>query len=92
MVLRVVLMLLNLVIFLRVAMRYVYKSVPRKREAPVHNRPRWYDAQEQSNPTNFPVSLPAPPSHPPLPPAPCPSMHYMGLPHGMWSELRNLRV
>ena len=55
-----VMMLLNLVIFLRVAMRYVYKTVPRKREAPLHNRPRWYEAQEQSNPTNFPVSIPPP--------------------------------
>ena len=75
-----VMMLLNLVIFLRVAMRYVYKTVPRKREAPLHNRPRWYEAQEQSNPTNFPVSIP-----PPLP-------EYA--PYGLasWSELSNLRV
>ena len=51
-------MLLNLVIFLRVAMRYVYKTVARRRVAPVHRRPRWYQAQEQSTPSNIPVRAP----------------------------------
>ena len=50
-------MLINLGVFLRVALRYVYKSVPRKREAPVHTRPRWYQSQEQSTPSNTPVRI-----------------------------------
>ena len=38
-------MLVNLVIFLRVASRYQYKTVARKREAPVHRRPQWLQPQ-----------------------------------------------
>lgn len=52
-------MLLNLVIFLRVALRYVYKTVARRREAPVHRRPRWYQAQEQGTPSNILVRAPS---------------------------------
>ncbi len=40
-----VLMVVNLVIFLRVASRYQYKTVARKREAPVHRRPQWLQPQ-----------------------------------------------
>lgn len=49
-------MLLNLAIFLRVALHYVYKTVPRRREAPVHRRPLWYQAQEQGTTSRIPVS------------------------------------
>ena len=58
-----VLSLLNLGIFLRVATRYVYKTVPRKLEAPLHQRPRWYQAQEQQvgAPANIPVRAAPPP-------------------------------
>ena len=38
-------MLFNLAIFLRVASRYQYKTVARKREAPVHRRPQWLQPQ-----------------------------------------------
>ena len=40
-----VLMLVNLAIFLRVAGRYQYKTVARKREAPPHRRPQWLQPQ-----------------------------------------------
>ncbi len=38
-------MVVNLVIFLRVASRYQYKTVARKHEAPVHRRPQWLQPQ-----------------------------------------------
>ena len=38
-------MVINLTIFLRVAGRYQYKTVARKREAPPHRRPQWLQPQ-----------------------------------------------